>query len=51
MIKIYKSTGLLLFVLLVCTMKAQSQDVFEMTVAIDGSGDYSSIQQAIDACK
>jgi pectinesterase len=28
-----------------------SQDVFEMTVAADGSGNYTTIQQAVDACK
>lgn len=28
-----------------------AQDKFEMTVALDGSGDFSSIQKAIDACK
>jgi len=28
-----------------------AQDKYEMTVAADGSGDYKTIQQAIDACK
>jgi pectinesterase len=28
-----------------------TQDVFEMTVATDGSGNYTTIQQALDACK
>ena len=28
-----------------------SQDLFEITVSTDGSGNYTTIQQAIDACK
>jgi len=28
-----------------------AQDIYEITVAADGSGDYSTIQKAIDACK
>jgi pectinesterase len=28
-----------------------AQDISEMTVAADGSGDYTSIQEAVDACK
>jgi pectinesterase len=28
-----------------------AQDVFEMSVAADGTGDYTSIQGAVDACK
>jgi pectinesterase len=45
-----------LFILLSITFclnsnMADAQDVFEMTVAADGSGNYTTIQSAIDACK
>jgi pectinesterase len=33
------------------TAKAYSGEPYDMTVALDGSGDYTSIQAAIDACK
>ena len=36
---------------LIFSSRTPAQDVFEMTVAADGSADYKSIQQAIDACK
>jgi len=42
---------LLIPALFIISSRILSQDVFEMTVASDGSGDYSTIQKAIDACK
>ena len=40
-------------VLLMLSLQGVSiaQDKYEMTVATDGSGDFKTIQQAIDACK
>jgi pectinesterase len=45
--------ALLMLILFIFTVssKTYSQDVYEMTVALDGSGNYTSIQKAIDACK
>jgi len=40
-------TGILVF----SGMLLFAQDKFEMTVSLDGSGDFTSIQKAIDACK
>ena len=42
---------LLIMVLITISGTCLAQDVFEMTVATDGSGDYQTIQKAIDACK
>jgi pectinesterase len=44
---------LLIFALVVFTLNNNlfAQEVYEMTVAPDGSGDYTSIQKAIDNCK
>lgn len=39
------------FALLFLSSGILAQDKLEMTVALDGSGDYTSIQKAIDACK
>jgi len=39
--------GLLIF----CFSKVQAQEKYEYVVAQDGSGDFTSIQKAIDACK
>ncbi len=38
-------------ILLITSKAATSQDVFKMTVSQDGSGNYTTIQQAIDASK
>jgi pectinesterase len=48
-----KFTKLLSFVLtmLFTSVYLFAQDKLEMTVALDGSGDFTSIQSAIDACK
>jgi pectinesterase len=45
--------ALLLLILASITIynSSYSQDLFEMTVAKDGSGDFNSIQKAVDACK
>jgi pectinesterase len=37
--------------LLISSPVLDAQDLYEMTVASDGSGDYKSIQEAVDACK
>jgi pectinesterase len=39
------------FTLVIGSDGAFAQEVYRMTVAQDGTGDYSSIQKAIDACK
>jgi len=49
--RIYYFVTLLVMVSVITPNIAFSQDVFEMTVSLDGQGDYTSIQQAIDACK
>lgn len=41
-------TGL---IVLMVSSRMFAQDKFEMTVALDGSGDFNTIQKAIDACK
>jgi len=42
-----------IFLMLIINMpwSLYAQDIYYMTVATDGSGDYKSIQKAIDACK
>ncbi len=40
----------LLFVLLLCGLSASAEDLITYTVAQDGSGDYSTIQEAVTAC-
>jgi pectinesterase len=42
---------LLIMVFITSSNLAFTQEIYEMTVAIDGTGDYTSIQKAIDACK
>jgi pectinesterase len=50
--KIFRNLFLLLIITLaLAPARVLAQDVYRMTVSQDGSGDYSSIQQAIDACK
>ena len=46
-----KAFVLLIVILTAVSTNIYSQDVYEMTVATDGSGNYTSIQKAIDACK
>jgi pectinesterase len=46
-----KALVLLIIVLIAVSKNIYSQDVYEMTVALDGSGNFTSIQKAIDACK
>jgi pectinesterase len=46
-----KSLLLIIAGLAFCTFNTNAQDKYEMTVAQDGSGDFKTIQQAIDACK
>jgi pectinesterase len=47
-----KVNGILLFILCCCGQDILfAQDKYEMTVAKDGSGDFKTIQQAIDASK
>jgi pectinesterase len=47
----YTKGVLLITMLLIRSATLMAQDVFDMSVAIDGSGDYKTIQQAVDACK
>jgi pectinesterase len=42
---------LIVALLLSCSLRIVAQDLFVITVAKDGSGDYLSVQQAIDASK
>jgi pectinesterase len=42
---------LLAIILFTISNTNSAQDLYEMTVSADGSGDYKTIQQAIDACK
>ena len=50
--KILRNLFLLLsFTLSIGSAGVFAQDVYKMTVAQDGSGDYTSVQSAIDACK
>ena len=50
--KILRNLFLLLsFTLFIGSAGVFAQDVYRMTVAQDGSGDYTSLQSAIDACK
>jgi pectinesterase len=44
-------TGLLIAANFLFSSLTFSQDVFKITVAVDSTGDYTSVQQAIDACK
>src|SRR5665647_1346493 len=46
-----KSAFLTVLAILIVSAGLLAQDKFEMTVALDGSGDFTSIQKAIDACK
>jgi pectinesterase len=46
-----KALVLLIIALTIVSNSILSQDVYEMTVALDGSGNYTSVQKAIDACK
>jgi pectinesterase len=48
---IYKIILLLGFSLLINPNQAIAQEVYKLTVSQDGSGDYTSVQSAIDACK
>jgi len=41
----------MLIVLVLMSSEIFSQNKFYLTVALDGSGDYTSVQKAIDACK
>lgn len=47
----HKLIGLICFTLLMSSGPAAAQEIYKITVAQDGTGDYSTIQQAIDACK
>ena len=40
-----------IFFMMLMTIKTYADVSYDMTVALDGSGDYTSIQAAIDACK
>ena len=44
-------SGFLIVILNLYSPDAFAQEIYQMTVAQDGSGDYTSIQQAIDASK
>jgi pectinesterase len=47
----YKLFSLILFILFISSNPCVAQDVYKITVAQDGTGDYSTIQQAIDAAR
>ncbi len=49
--KTYLFSGILIVTLLSLSMSVSAQEVYKITVARDGSGDYYSIQKAIDNCK
>lgn len=44
-------SGILIVTLLLLIRSVSAQEVYRITVAKDGSGDYASIQKAIDNCK
>jgi pectinesterase len=46
-----KNPVILVIFLILMTFQAIAGDSYKMVVALDGSGDYTSIQAAIDACK
>jgi pectinesterase len=48
---ILKTLHLMILSLVLITARVYAGDFYDMTVALDGSGDYTSIQAAIDACK
>jgi Pectin methylesterase len=47
----HKLISLIFFTLLMSSSHINAQDIFKITVAQDGTGDYTSIQQAIDASR
>jgi len=48
---IFKIAGLTGFMILIQLNSVFSQEIYRITVAADGTGDYSSVQQAVDASK
>lgn len=47
----YKLISLIFFTLFMSSNPCVAQDIYKITVAQDGTGDYSTIQQAINACR
>jgi pectinesterase len=44
-------TCICLVLFFISSSLSNGQDIFELTVAADGSGDFTSVQEAVDACK
>jgi len=49
--KLFQRTFLTVLILILLSSRTFAQYTLEMTVALDGTGDFTSIQSAIDSCK